>query len=339
MIYLGPGNSVTYTFLITTDPCDGTYFPLFTVASKDAGSLRYPIALEVDSREIRTGISKIPDDFAVSTKDTVNVSIINPRNGAIKNVIITPEGDGAVISPASYFIPSISAGSSVEIPFDITPQKDTTVTFHIAYQNGNNEHSNDVVLPVNTGKDKTGARIVVNNIESSITGSTTTLKGDVPNNGITDAKSVLVTVGSPATPVNPNPVYAIGNLEPDDFSSFELTYTQSGPGAVPLLVEYKDAYGNEFNEKFTFNANENAPQLQTVKGQNNPSGSVQGSSSNRRGMFGSFGSGFNQIPVTQIVIILAAIVVLIIAWRKGYIKRLTDRFRKKSHDDAMLREK
>jgi len=52
-------------------------------------------------------------------------------------------------------------------------------------------------------------------------------------------------------------------------------------------------------------------------------GSVQ-----RRGMFGSFGSGFGQIPVTEIVIILVAIALLAYVWRKGYLKSLANRFRK-----------
>jgi hypothetical protein len=182
-----------------------------------------------------------------------------------------------------------------------------------------------------------GAQIVVNNIESSSSGSTTTLKGDVTNNGLTAAKSVLVTVGSPATPVNPNPVYAIGNLEPDDFSSFEVTYSATGPGAIPLIVEYKDAEGNVFEEKSTINGNATGSGSAALP--NAAAGTVSGSSTNRRGgMFGSFGSGFNQLPVTQIVIILVAIIALIIAWRKGLLKRFTDRFRKKSEPDEELKE-
>ena len=107
------------------------------------------------------------------------------------------------------------------------------------------------------GDNKMGAQMVVNNIESSSSGSTVTLKGDVTNNGLTDARSVLVTVGSPATPVNPNPVYAIGNLAPDDFSSFEVTYTQKTPGTVPIVVKYKDADGNTFTQRFTYDSNSN----------------------------------------------------------------------------------
>ena len=54
-------------------------------------------------------------------------------------------------------------------------------------------------------------------------------------------------------------------------------------------------------------------------------------------MFGSFGSGFGQIPVTEIIVILVVLAILIYAWRKGYFRSLMNRFRKdplpKNDDD------
>jgi hypothetical protein len=41
------------------------------------------------------------------------------------------------------------------------------------------------------------------------------------------------------------------------------------------------------------------------------------------------GSGINQLPITQIAIILVAIIALLVAWRKGLLKPLTDKFQKK----------
>lgn len=153
---------------------------------------------------------------------------------------------------------------------------------------------------------------------------------------------MLVTVGSPATPVNPNPVYAIGNLEPDDFSSFEVDYIAKGPGAIPLIVQYKDAEGHVFEKKSTIDGNGNTTGFGSAAALNGATGAASASSNNRRGGgmfgFGSFGSGFNQIPVTEIVIILIAIIALIIAWRKGLLKRFTDRFKKKSDPDEELKE-
>ena len=195
----------------------------------------------------------------------------------------------------------------------------------------------DVVLPLTLGENKKGAQIVVNNIESSSSGNTITLKGDVTNNGLTDAESVLVTVGSPATPVNPNPVYAIGNLQPDDFSSFEVTYTSPGPGigSAPGRIQGCRWYRvSRRPSPSTTTTNTGIPGFGRSTG---CSGRIaQGSSVNRRGgIFGSFGSGFSQIPVTEIVISLIVIIALIVAWRKGLLKRLADKFRKKPETDIM----
>jgi len=343
---IGPGSTVDYNFVITADGSDGTYLPLFTVSTTIYGAkaIHSQIKLKIDSAPVRASISAKPDTFSLSNKDTVNISIVNPRAGDITDVLIVPEVSGAEISPKESYVGTLKSGTSIQVPFALTPQRETDVTFHVSYRNGDNKHTSDVVLPLNLGENKKGAQIVVNNIESSDAGSTITLKGDVTNNGLTAAKSVLVTVGSPATPVNPNPVYAIGNLEPDDFSSFEVTYITTGPGTVPIVVEFKDADGNVFSEKFTSSANGNG----TAPGAagygslpNAQSGASSGSTNNRRvggGMFGSFGSGFNQLPLTEIVIILVVIAALIIAWRKGLLNRLADRFRKKPKPEDELKE-
>jgi hypothetical protein len=339
---IGPGQTIDYNFVVTAGSSDGTYFPLFTVSTNVYGgkAIHSQIQLKIDSTDVRASISKKPDTFSISNKDTVNISIVNPRDGDITNVLIVPEADGADISPQESFVGTLKSGTSVQVPFAITPEKATDVTFHVSFHNGDNKHTTDVVLPLNLGNNKMGAQIVVNNIESSSAGSTTTLKGDVTNNGLTAAKSVLVTVSGPATPVNPNPVYAIGNLEPDDFSSFEVTYTVKGPGAIPLIVEYKDAEGHVFQEKSTIDGNENTTGFGSAAMPNGATGAASASSNNRRGggMFGSFGSGFNQLPVTQIFIILIAIIALLIAWRKGLLKRFTDKFKKKPESDEELKE-
>src|SRR5512147_1702296 len=257
---IGPGETIEYYFVITAGDTDGTYLPLFTTSPTVCGgkAIHAQIRVKIDSTAIRASIAKKPDEFSASTKGTVNVSVVNPREGDITNVLIIPETrDGAAtITPDEAFVGTLKAGSSVQVPFAITPEKDTDVIFHVQYNNGDNKHSTDLDLPIRLGENKKGAEIVVNNIETTNAGRTITLKGDVTNNGLTNARSVLVTVGNPATPVNPNPVYAVGNLEPDDFSSFEVTYSQTGPGSVPILVDYKDDDGNSFSETFTFSGNQ-----------------------------------------------------------------------------------
>ena len=82
------------------------------------------------------------------------MSIINPRGAAIKNIIITPSGEGIEVSPSQKYISSLNGQSSVEIPFSVTPDEDSTLTFHISYQNGDNDHSTEVILPIVLGENK-----------------------------------------------------------------------------------------------------------------------------------------------------------------------------------------
>jgi hypothetical protein len=323
---IGPGSTVDFSFQVTVDGTEGTYFPIFTISPVAfANSINSPLILKVDTTDVRASISAKPDTFSASKKDTVNVSVINPRDAEVTNVLIIPNVDNAEIFPAESYVGTLAAGASVNVPFAITPYESTNVTFRVSFQSGDTDHVVSTVLPITLGKNKKGAEIVVNNIEATSAGVTITLKGDVTNNGLTDAKSILVTVGDPARPANPNPVYAIGNLEPDDFSSFELTYTNPANGAVPLIVEYKDAEGYTFKETFTIPAgSSNGFSASGPTG----TGIAGGASSQRRGMFGSFGSGVSQIPVTEIAIILVVIVILVYAWRKGWLRRIANRFRK-----------
>jgi hypothetical protein len=247
MSFIGPGSTITYSFLVKVDPPDGTYFPLFTVATQTGGSIHYPLIIKVDSADVQAGISQKPDTFARSTKDTVNVSIINPRAAAIKNIIITPSGEGIEVSPSQKYVSVLNGQSSVEIPFSVTPNQDSNLIFHISYQNGDNDHTTEVILPIVLGENKKAALPIVNNVELTSAGASYTLKGDINNAGLTDAKSMVVTVGTPAKAVEPYAQYAIGSLAADDFSSFEITFTTTDLSSVPLVITWKDKDGNSFS--------------------------------------------------------------------------------------------
>src|SRR5512137_702438 len=80
---IGPGETMDYNFVITAVGGDGTYFPLFTVSTTIYGAkaINSQIMLKIDSTDVRASISMKPDNFALSRKDMVNVSIVNPRGG------------------------------------------------------------------------------------------------------------------------------------------------------------------------------------------------------------------------------------------------------------------
>ena len=103
------------------------------------------------------------------------------------------------------------------------------------------------MLPVNLGTDKEAAVPTVNNLALSSKGVCTDLTGDISNSGITDAKGLVVAVGSPAAGIETYPEYAIGSLASDDSSSFELTFSCTDLSAVPLVMHWKDSAGTDYS--------------------------------------------------------------------------------------------
>ncbi len=245
--YIGSGNSITYTFEVTVNGMDGTYFALFTTETKDGENLHYPITFKVDSEDLHAAISKQPETFTVDSETEVNLSLINPRDGAIRSVYITTHDSGSDITPAVTFISSVAANSVTEVPFTVTPHKATNITFDIRYQNGDVKREVTVVLPIDPGNAKDAAVPTINNLALASQGTTYDLSGDITNTGVTDANGVVVSVGLPAKGTGTYPEYAVGSLASDDSSSFEVTFTAADISSVPLVIHWKDAYGTDYS--------------------------------------------------------------------------------------------
>jgi hypothetical protein len=275
MSYVASGNSISYTFLVTVNGLDGKYFSLFTIETKDSSgnieNLHYPLTFDVDSEDLHAVISKKPETFTLESEESVNLSLINPRDGAIKSIYITTSGNGADITPKETFVSELTANSMVEVPFTITPHKATNITFTVNYQNGETRRQVSVFMPVNPGNAKDAAVPTINNLALTSSGSTYDLTGDIANSGVTDANGVVVTVGSPARGTGTYPEFAVGSLASDDSSSFEVTFTSTDLSSVPLVISWKDSAGTDYSVTKTVD-------LTTSSG----SGSMSGSNSSSK---------------------------------------------------------
>lgn len=325
---IGPGNTMQFTFHVRPEAADGMYFPMFYLDYTDAGSLRYPVPLDVDSTPITASIVDAPASFSGGTKEQVILSVSNPRRNAVSSVTVTPGGDGIQSTQGSVFLGTLEPDAEKKATFEVTALKDTTLTFDVSYRNGNNVHRVSLAIPVIVGDGGTAAEMVVNNVEVTQAGSTVTVSGDVTNAGLRDAKSVKVTVGDPARPVDPNPVYVVGALEPDDFSSFEVTCMVQGASSVPLVIQYRDTDGKVFEKTVDISLRGAA-----VSSSGAPSAGQQGvppGSPGRQGSMFGFGNGISRIPVVQIILIIVACIAVAVAWWKGYIARAIERLRNRS---------
>jgi hypothetical protein len=275
MSYVASGNSISYTFLVTVNGMDGKYFSLFTIETKDSSgnfeNLHYPLTFDVDSEDLHAVISKKPETFTLDSAEPVNLSIINPRDGAIKSIYITTSDSGSDITPKETFVSELAANSMVEVPFTITPHKATNITFTVNYQNGETKREVSVFMPVNLGNAKDAAVPTINNLALTSSGSTYDLTGDIANSGVTDANGVVVSVGLPARGTGTYPEFAVGSIASDDSSSFEVTFTSTDLSSVPLVISWKDADGTDYSVTKTVD-------LTTSSG----SGSMSGSNSSSR---------------------------------------------------------
>ncbi|WP_292370952.1 COG1361 S-layer family protein [Methanoregula sp. UBA64] len=241
---IGPLQTRTYVFDVVTTENDGTYYPTFSVDFRDAGSLYYRTPVKVDNSPLIVSVINQPDTFTQGKKDSINVQIANPRGNSVKNVVLDVTGDGATVTPSEQYIGWLAANTATNVTIAVTPDKETTLTLKVTYDNGDNHHSVTQTLPIIFGTDKKQASPEISNIEVKLTDGVYHVTGDVTNAGLTTANGVTVTSLSPAVPQDPYKTYVIGALKPDDFGSFEVTFAASGESSVPLQVSYKDSDGN-----------------------------------------------------------------------------------------------
>ena len=328
--YIGPEAEATYSFPVTVVPPEGTYFPLFSLATKSGNSIHYPLTVKIDSTDLKAVISGEPDTFATSSKETVNLTLINPRAGTLNDILVSASGSGLEINPSQKYISVLDEQSSKEIPFTVTAHQDSNLTFNISYRNGDSKRNVNLALPVITGEDKTAAVPVVNNIAVTQKGSSYDLTGDITNAGITDANGLVVTVGFPANGLGTYPEYVIGSLASDDSSSFEVTFTTTDLSAVPLVMTWKNDDGDDYRVTKTLNLNaasgSGSPAVSTGSGTtvSGSSGMPAGGPGGAPGMGGPGGStslfsGSKGSGISSFYPVIAAAIILIVSivlWKK-----------------------
>ncbi|WFN34195.1 hypothetical protein L1S32_10150 [Methanogenium sp. S4BF] len=249
---IGPGNSLEFTFTITADAADGIYYPLFYLDLRDASSLRYRVPVKVENTGLSVSVTDRPDAFTSGKKEDVTIMVGNPRENTVNGVVITPVTNGYETTETSHFIGTLTPDQAADATFSVTPYMETPMEFTVHYRNGMNDHEVTTSVPVTFGIDRKQAETVLNNIVITSEGDHYIITGDVTNAGLEDAKSVVVTTGSPATPVDPYRSYVVGALEPDDFASYEVTFSaEPGTTEIMLITSYKDKDGNLYSDQIS----------------------------------------------------------------------------------------
>jgi hypothetical protein len=244
---IGPLQRQPFTFSVVADAPVGTYFPTFSLSFRDADSLYYRATAEVDNTPLELTIVEKPDAFTQGKKKMVSLQVANPRKNDVRNVVLDVSGAGITATPAKTFIGNLAAGAKIPVNFTVAPDQESQLILTVTYTNGNNPHNVTMTLPITFGIDKMQANPVVSNVQVTSSGGIYHITGDVNNAGLETANTVTVTSLSPAIPQDPYKTYVVGALKPDDFGSFEVTFSTNGTSSIPLQLSYKDTNGNQYN--------------------------------------------------------------------------------------------
>jgi len=244
---IGPGQKQSFIFSVIADGLDGTYYPTFSLSFRDADSLYYRAIIKIDNTPLVLTILDQPDTFSEGKKKTIYAQVANPRENSVKNVILEVSGTGITTSPSRVFVGEIASGAKIPVNFTVTTAQPTTLHLLLNYDNGNNPHTVNMELPVTFGVDKKQADPVISNVQIKSDAGIYHITGDVNNAGLETANTVMVTALSPAVPQDPYKTYVVGALKPDDFGSFEVTFTAVNTETIPIQLSYKDADGNVYN--------------------------------------------------------------------------------------------
>ncbi|MGB9126467.1 MAG: LPXTG cell wall anchor domain-containing protein [Methanoregula sp.] len=244
-VNIGPLQTRSFVFSIGTQRSAGTYYPSFSMSFVAGNGMYSRTPVKVDNTPLVMTIANKPDAFTQGVKEPISVQVSNPRNNDVKNVIFQATGDDATLMPSQTYIGYLAAGTSTLVNFTVTPDSPTTLFLNVDYGNGDNDHTINTTLPILFTTDKMQADPVMSNIVIALNNGTYDVTGDVTNAGLSNANGVTVTSGSPAMPQDPQKNYVIGTLKPDDFGSFEVTFTSpDSTTSVPLQLTYKDNDGN-----------------------------------------------------------------------------------------------
>lgn len=244
---IGPSDRVNFVYEIKADvgASDGTHFLRFElIGGSNMETFRYRIPVKIDSTQLKLVASSIPSTV-VRGVSTITLDIVNLRSSNISGVVVTPTGGDLAFNATEFYVGNVPPKASVPLTINIDTTSSTAgrkdMMFTARYTNGDTVHESDLAAAIEV-VDR--SILILTGVTIEHTSSLYTITGDVNNLGATDLAGVVVAIGAAdgVIPKQPYPEYFIGELESDDFGSFELSVKLDDEvDSVPLTIEYRDA--------------------------------------------------------------------------------------------------
>jgi hypothetical protein len=255
---LGPGQSVSVTFVIRAPAGSGIYFPEAWIDVKDGRSTRFPILVNVNTdiatqKKPSLAISKTLPDQAVPGDDIAAILTVENTgltrasdisivvNSTVKSVALTTTGRYYIASldPGEKSIISLRFASDRNTPVGINP-----VTLAVSYNNmdGTVERQTETLGIPFKGKAEIAISSVTTDPVRPVPGTPFTLVVRVENTGTDRATSVRASLDSGFAGTTDA---FIGSIDKDSDAPaiFYLQATKDGTVPAAISITYNDEYG------------------------------------------------------------------------------------------------
>jgi len=244
---IGPSDSARFVYEIRADEDapDGTHFLRFElIGGSNMEDFRYRIPVKIDRTELKLVASGIPSTVVRGVSE-IALDVVNLRSSNMSGVVVIPDGSDVVFGAAEFYVGDVPPKGRITLTINIDTTGSTAgrkdLTFKARYMNGDTVHESDLEASIEVIDRST---LILTGIKTEHTSPWHTITGDVNNIGATDLSGVVVSIDAAdgITPRQPYPQYFIGELEADDFGSFELNVElDSDIDSIPITIEYRDA--------------------------------------------------------------------------------------------------
>jgi len=229
--YLAPSTSFDIEFEIVADAniTEGLYFPkvLIDVEESYFEDVSYPFKVRVSNSSVDLIQTDVSSKISVSGSTDITLTTINNREASVDAVTVTPvKIDGMEFLQDSIFVGELDSYSSQDVTISLIPTQIGVynLTFDISFKNGDNLHTNSLVIPIEVVETLDVAPVLYSSSSTIGKGSSSKIRLEVYNAKTESISGVIVT---PITDVKISPTqYFIGSMDADDvFSASFNVYT------------------------------------------------------------------------------------------------------------------
>jgi len=250
--YLAAGSSIEVNFKLVVDNniSEGIYFPIVNIDVSGGTDVIYPLLVKVSNASVDLLPTSVPSKISKGGTTELTITAVNKRENSVKEVIITPHGDGVEFVPQSYFIGSLATETSEDVIFSVKPIETvvSNISFSVNYKNGDNLHINSLIAPFSIIETLDVAPIITNFPLSITKGGSSRISIEVYNAKTEKITGVLVTPICNATVIPSQ--YFIGSMDPDDVfsTSFDIYADTVGYGTQIIGFKVSFKQGNDYYE-------------------------------------------------------------------------------------------